>query len=416
MKQRTLYLYIVIIILLFFDTTLKAQPYVDGGNTRHRFAQLTLGSDYRFFSGNGTRASVLNTLGQLEHFELVPHSESRLIIGGTHFWGHADFYVAIPIASFGKSGFATGVETGAKYFPWRIEHHRIRPYIGTALLRTSYQQQNGTEQIRLKYPLTAGIVFNHNNHLIELGGGYIPKHSNPYYINTTTSTTIKKHPLWFSIGYKWMIETTLSAEKNWQSGKTKWLTDTLASLKRLNGLTIGVGFSSTFFLQSSEHNESKIPYIDNHKGALTPDLGIGYYFHKPDLQLNLSYRSMNSKIEAYGFSQVAIRKAISFEAYKFLFDYHGFAAFVGAIASYESLQVKETDQTQIQSTEEYSGIKPGLIFGWDIRPNRIQSWYLRTNLRYFPNLNIEMPDGKKVAFDQLEFNFIQLVVFPGRIL
>lgn len=405
----------ILLILVVLSIQSQAQPYVEGGNTRHRFAQLNMGMDLRLFPGKGTQSFTFNQLGQLQSTTLKDHAEARFIIGGTHFWGHADFYVAIPIYKIGKSDFSTGVETGAKYFPWRIEHRKVRPYVGVSLLRTQYKQGNGTELIRLKYPTMLGLTYNYKNHFIEVGTGYLANHSNNYYINTTTPVEVKKQAIWFSVGYKLMLETTVSAEQNWQNGRTKKLTDTLASLNKLNGFTLAAGISSTFFLKPSSHNKEVAPFIDNHKGALSPDLGIGYYFHKPDVQFNLSYRRMKSKIDAYDYEQVVLRNAFSLEAFKFLVDYHGFAAFVGVMGSYESLTVEEKDAQNISTSEKYNGVKPGVILGWDIRPNRLQSWYLRTNLRYFPNLNVEMPDKKKVSFDQLEFNFIQLVVFPGRI-
>ena len=58
----------------------------------------------------------------------------------------------------------------------------------------------------------------------------------------------------------------------------------------------------------------------------------------------------------------------------------------------------------------------GLTFGWDIRPNRIQSWILRTNLRWYPNLFLEVESNSKVSFDNLEFNFIQLIIYPNRMI
>lgn len=406
---------LLFITIQFLGFTSPAQPYVEGGKTRHRFAQLSLGLDSRLFSGYGSQSSFSNTSGQIEKFKLKNHAETRLIIGGTHFWGHADFYIAIPVASFGKSGFFTSVETGAKYFPWRIERNKIRPYIGSAWLPTLFQQGQGVTLIRFKYPITTGFVFNYKNHLIELGAGYNYDNKENYYITATASTQIKTHPYWISFGYKFMIETTVSAEKGWQNGKTKKLTDTLEMLHRLNGFTLAVGPSAAFFLKSSPHNESVAPFADNHKAAFVfPEFGLGYYLHKPDLQFNLSYRSIKSEIDAYDFSQTAKRKALTFEAFKFFADYNGFAVFAGPALSYEWLNVTETSQQQI-TTVKYEGVKPGITFGWDIRPNRLQSWYLRTNLRYFPNMNVKMPDNKNLPFDQLEFNFIQLVVFPGRI-
>ncbi|MEM6262948.1 MAG: hypothetical protein AAGI38_10605 [Bacteroidota bacterium] len=63
-----------------------------------------------------------------------------------------------------------------------------------------------------------------------------------------------------------------------------------------------------------------------------------------------------------------------------------------------------------------SKIHYGLTFGWDIRPNRLQSWILRTNLRWFPNLDLEVADGQVISFDNIEFNFIQLIVYLDRMI
>ncbi len=403
-----------VIAFLLFSLGMQAQPYMVGGNTRHRFAQLNIGFDYRLFLSEQSHTTFINATGIKESNHLNNHHEGRIIIGGTHFWGKADFYIAFPVAKAEENGFSTGVDLGARYFPCRIKHKRISSFIGISLLETRFIQDEGTELKRFTYPVMAGLVYNFKNHLFELSAGI--NHSNKinYYITKTDQAQIKTQPFWIAAGYKYMLETTVSAEKNWQNGKTKLLTDTLARLKRLNGLTAGIGPSSAFFLKESRHNKNVAPYIDNHKATVFPEFTVGYYFHKPDLQFNLVYRGLKSEIEAYDFKQEATRKAFSFEAYKYFADYHGFAAFAGAVASYEQLNVLEKDKWTLINDIEYSGIKPGIVLGWDIRPNRIQSWYLRTHIRYFPNMNLNMPDNKKFSFDQLEFNFIQWVVFPGR--
>jgi hypothetical protein len=82
--------------------------------------------------------------------------------------------------------------------------------------------------------------------------------------------------------------------------------------------------------------------------------------------------------------------------------------------TYERLSFLEVDGQQV--LHDISDAKPGygLVFGWDIRPNRLQSWILRTNLRWFPNLNLNVGEAGSVSFDNIEFNFIQLVIYPGR--
>lgn len=213
-----------------------------------------------------------------------------------------------------------------------------------------------------------------------------------------------------------MLETTVSAEKNWQNGSTKIMTDTLARRKKLNGLTLAVGASAAIILKKSPHNEAVAPYIDNHKiSNIFPDFGIGYYLHKPDIHFNLAYRSISGSLNAYNFHQKFNRKALTLEGYKFFADYHGFAPFIGPAISYDWLQVSE-EMAGAKSVAKQHGIKAGITAGWDIRPDRLQGRYLRTNIRYFPSLDVPMYSGKVMPLDQLEINFIQLVLFLNRVL
>ena len=83
--------------------------------------------------------------------------------------------------------------------------------------------------------------------------------------------------------------------------------------------------------------------------------------------------------------------------------------------SYEWLNVIETNAAGISLSTKYNGVKPGITFGFEIRPTKLMFIYVRSNLRYFPNLKVKMNDSKYVYFDQLEFDFFQVVFFPQRI-
>lgn len=400
--------------LLILGSALRAQPYIDGGNTRHRFAQLTLGAEARYIPGHNT-ATFSVTPGGLQSQELNGSNEFRLLIGGLHFWGHADFSISLPIASRGDTRFFTGVETAARYFPWRIRSKTARPFIGIGWLAVNYQQGAGALLTSFRFPLSTGLNFCYKNHLFEVSAAYAIRQRIRYYITEKVSVPVKTPAFWCGLTYKFMIETTIGAEKNYLSGRTGRLTDTLTRHKKLNGITLSVGPSTGFFLRSSSHLSAVAPYAGQQRATIFPEFGAGYYFHRPDLQINLSYRKMSGLVSAFGYSQRAARRSLGLEAFKFLFDYHGFAWFTGLAASYEKLGVKE----QLPSGEKYefgfSGIKPGITFGWDIRPDRLQFFYLRTTLRYFPFLFVNTMNALRVNFDMLEFNFIQLVVFPGRI-
>lgn len=401
-----------------------AQVYIEK-QTRHRFAQLNLGFDGQASAGGSTY--LYNPPQQAGELILNPLFTPRFLIGGTHFWGHADFYLAIPLfhPSFTKEeqeiSYSNNVETVFKYYPWRIEHHRLSPFIGFSLTPASFSQSDlrsengqGATVTHTTFPLLTGVTFNTGNHLFELGASWHYSNSITYYFSETESRTVQTPPLSFSLSYRYMMETTISAERDWESGKTEAITENLEAKRRLNGIFAGAGISSAWWLTQSGYNKAERPFIPAYGISILPEFAAGYYFHKTDLNLTLNYRAYHTEMSAYGTSQKATRKSLGFEVTKFLFDYKGFAPFAGPVVTYEDLSFKE--KAGEVSTVSVSDQKPtwGITFGWDIRPNRLQAFLLRTNLRYFPALDLEVKDDETVSFDNIEFNFIELIVFPGR--
>ncbi|MEQ8927346.1 MAG: hypothetical protein RLO81_16115, partial [Fulvivirga sp.] len=149
-------------------------------------------------------------------------------------------------------------------------------------------------------------------------------------------------------------------------------------------------------------------FQDDYSAAILPDFSFGRFFSKPDLNINLSYRTYGDKYEGFN-SEIKIRRhSIGIESVKFLFNYHGFVPFVGPILSYENLK---TTVNNIEYKDDKLAL--GITFGWDIRVTKTGSSLLRTNLRYYPNLHMNI-EGEKMMFDHIEFNFIQWVQFIGR--
>lgn len=395
--------------------------------TRHRFAQLNLGLDIQSSFGGTTR--YFDAQGNIQSLDIGNTFAPRFLIGGTHFWGHADFYIAIPFytPTLKKDNqeitALREVETVFKYYPLRIEHHKIRPFIGTSLAPFYFEHRNnhldhprGPGLTRTSFPLLAGVTFNSNNHLIEAGAAWNYNNKQEYYISSNQSASINTPPLYVTLSYRYLIETTLSAEKEWESGRTKQITDLLADRGRLNGFYAGVGISSAFWLKQSDYNQQQRPSIGKYGVSIMPDFSLGYYLHKPDINLAIGYRAYGASAHAYGAMQQLKRKSFLLEATKYLFDYHGFVPFAGPVFSYENLSFAEDFDGSKTIDAEDKKIGYGLTFGWDIRPNRIQSWILRTNLRWYPNLFLEVEPGSKVPFDNLEFNFIQLIIYPNRMI
>jgi hypothetical protein len=98
------------------------------------------------------------------------------------------------------------------------------------------------------------------------------------------------------------------------------------------------------------------------------------------------------------------------EGYKFFGDYHGFVPFAGGGISANWL--KRSFRGSAKSQEYRQALLPHLTVGWDIRPNRLQSFYLRTHLRYtLVNADLQ---SRQWAIASLEVNFIQLVLLLDR--
>ena len=138
-------LYFILIILIVNTQFIWGQIYVEK-QTRHRFAQLNLGMDIQ--SSFGGNFSYINIDDDIISSNLPNSYTPRIVIGATHFWGHADFYIAIPIYNSvyrndGQSVLTlSGVETVFKYYPWRIKHNKLRPFVGLALSPFYYEQKN----------------------------------------------------------------------------------------------------------------------------------------------------------------------------------------------------------------------------------------------------------------------------------
>tara|TARA_Y100000768_G_C23951909_1_gene670654 strand:- start:323 stop:1588 length:1266 start_codon:yes stop_codon:yes gene_type:complete len=403
-----------------------AQVYVEK-QTRHRFAQLNFGVDVQTNFGGTT--AFLNAQGEKQTLDFEPFYRPRLIFGGTHFWGHADFYVAFPVfhtvmkAQNQTIDYNNGVETVFKYYPWRIGHHKIRPFVGIGLTVYAYEQDNdllsygdGPDLNYTTVPVLAGFTFNHKQRLIELGFSWNYSNQRDYYISKDQKAKLKTPPFHVNLSYRFQVETTLSAEKNWESGRTKLVTEKLAEMKRLNSFYIGAGFSSAFWTTKSSYNKENHPYMEKFPVSVMPDLAVGYYLHQPDLNMAMCYRGYREQAGAYGTDQKATRRSLGVEVTKNIGDYHGFVPFIGPILSWEYLRFEERIKGKNHLLVSDHKMGYGVTFGWDIRPNRLQAWILRTNLRWFPKLDLEVENGTSVAFGNIEFNFIQLIVYPGRMM
>jgi len=420
MKKICLIILNLIIPFLLFSQI----PYEEGGNTRFRFAQLTIGGDLSFTPQTG-KSYFINTNGETEEFGLGNNLSGRFIISGWHFWGHVDFYISIPLfaltnnkfADDGKYNYLNAEATGIKIYPSKIREGKLRPYLGTSFNGTVFQQQNNEikHQNFLKYnfPIQGGLTFVKGKSIFDFGVSYNYATNHNYYISKTQNAEINLPKVNLSIGYRTYFDTSVKDEPDLLNGRLDVLANKMKKDKKANSFSFALGLSTSFHL-NNKYNGENYPFIGDFKISSTfLDYGIGYYMHKPDIHFNLAFRNHKSKLDAFDANQTYHKTSLGLEVFKFLFDYQGFVPFVGPAISYDinrmNVMVNEVNSVM----EEQQGLKFGIAFGWDIRQDEIQSYILRTNLRYYPFYNFTIQD-KNYRFNQLEVNIIQFVFYPTR--
>jgi hypothetical protein len=258
----------------------------------------------------------------------------------------------------------------------------------------------------LNYATAKGLLF-------DIGLTYNYKQTYDYYISKTVQTEISLPPISLHVGVRKIIDTSILGQKNLDNGNLEKWTQSLINSGKANSLSIAVGISSPFYLMNS-FNSEYYPYLgDMRVSTGFIDWGLGYYLQKADLHFNIAYRNYTNKMESFDTDLTYQRRSIGLECYKFIADYHGFVPFVGPIISYDTNQIDVNVGGVPDLDIDDDGLRFGLTFGWDIRPTEIEALILRTNLRLYPNYNIDI-NGTDSKFTTLEFNFIQAVFYPGR--
>jgi hypothetical protein len=413
-------------ILIFGCSAVVAQPTTDSVYTYKKlnrslsFAQLTTGGDLLVQSGGRV------TFGDGDR-RFGASAMPRATIGGMHFWGHADFYVTFPLGvNLGlKPGFADrlrnteSVETGMKIYPAALKPGSVRPFAGISFQPYKFfynaKDQNNpkgpAQYSRFISPVQLGVSYWRKKYIYTLSARYNWRNQFNYYESPTVERSVQIAPLNFQFGILRCIDTDISMGSPKAVGQLNKQYHFLAERGKLNDWYLGIGPSTALQMSKSPFFKERYPYLYNDQlsSFLVPDLTVGRYFVKPDLNVGLSTRVMSFRNRAFESDLRMQRAALSFETYKFLFNYHGFVPFFGPMLSLEYLRLKEPGRSVISVT------KPslGFVFGWDIRVTQTGSGLLRTNLRYAPWLYLDA-NGQRIKFNHLEFNFIQFVKFLGR--
>lgn len=400
--------------------SIYTQTYLDKST---RFAWFTYGGDLNYLSGGTTQQSI-NGVKQMTDFgsTLLP----RLTVGGIHFWGHADFYVSFALSSliFQDSPqdikdltINHPIETGVRLYPIRLQPNRISPFVGISFKRFRFSQEsessnssNGVPSYgRNIQPVQFGVTYTSNKWHISASGYYNYQNEFNYFISPTERAEVRLDPVSLNLSFLRYIDSDRHMRTSEAAKRINKDYKVLKNEKLLSAWFFGVGPSSALQLSKSPYLKENFSFFyDDYSASILPDLSFGRYFHKVDANVNLSYRAYDDQYEGFDTDIGIRRQSIGVESVKFLFNYLGFVPFVGPILSYENLR------TTVNGTDyQENKLALGVTFGWDIRITKTGTRLLRTNLRYYPNLHMDV-EGEKMMFNHLEFNFIQWVQFIGR--
>ena len=413
---------ILLVAVIYFSLichTAGAQVYTET-KTQHRFAQTYVGLNTQLVPASG------NIVWQQQAHAFPAQWVPRLTIGGLHFWGKLDFNMNLPLTSLGSNAlprdgqldFNTGADLSVRYYPWRLKFGKLRPYGGLSFNTMSLALGNDEVGKRVEGFITssllAGLAFAKDGWQLNAELMFLPNNKRDYYSNQQQMDRVALPQSYVSVGISRYFDFTLKEEAPKLSGKTQVLEEKVLAESTLNSFSLGLAPNGSWFFKSPTFT-NELASLPRHKGSFNWEFAAGYLFSKARLHAGLTYRTYNSRSVSYQLEHVVRREALSLEVFRFLLDYNGFVPFLGLSLSAErwasGLFVDDMQQGETARSRIFS---PGLIFGWDIVASPVDTWVLRTNLRYYPFQKINDMSNTRSRVDQFEFNFIQLVIYPNR--
>ena len=399
---------IILTSIIFLAQNLNAQnnqnnfPY-ENKKDRFSFAQLYLSLDiwnasleFPYIDSNNFKKRANRNIQGL-----------GLTIGGFHYWGLFDFYVGFPFIKNEHEPidfkFTPSIETGFKYHPLTIQNNKFSPYLGLAFSFLAYQQDNKNKKRLLTFPVTAGVVFSHNPFSFELGTRYIQNSNFEYYIEKNNKASVSLNQPSYFLSIKWVDDVSLQ-------GRDKIQTD----LEKGFYYYLGIGPSASWLTNNDPYISENHPSFNPHNNPTSfPEFSLGLLWK---WQNQLGYRTIFNishrpqKLIKAGFNEKHTynNNSTAFELLQSFWDYEGFVPFLGISHSYNKLHFErqaQQDPLFISETKEFTGI----VFGWDIIPRHRTEWYLRTTLRYYPEIALNLNNEDRVLFPNFEFNFIQFI-------
>ncbi len=415
--------YFILLILVFVNSNASAQVYMNQ-KTQHRFAQSYLGINLQVQPGSGS--FIWN--GQSHQFPVV--TAPRINIGGMHFWGKVDFNMNFPVARFTDPQilpqteiyFNSGGDLSMRYYPWRLEYGKIQPYFGYSANEMTLGFDDEQLGFRYDFFITSsalgGLSFAQKDWKFHAEFMWMLNNERDFYSNRFDEHTFKLPNGYLSFGFVKFFEGTLKNEEDLVSGNMQRWEQQLRKENKLNSFSLSFAPSGAYALLAPSYPGDELRQsLPRHKATMVWEYAAGYLFHDAGIHLGLTFRDYTFDTESFEFEHLMRRGSLSIEMLKFVGDYQGFVPFIGPTISFERWAVGEfLENEQVGDVMRTRMISPGIIFGWDILASPLETWVLRTNLRYYPFQKIKDANGTNIRIDQFEFNFIQLVLYPNRMI
>ncbi len=117
------------LLIIWSINSIYAQSYITNKNKYH-FAQGAMGLDFQYISRTGVTHTLQN--GTKKEYQFGGYLVPKIVIGGLHFWGHADIAFSFPVGNVGKKEDSLAINFSDfeimtfKYYPWAIRKNKIR--------------------------------------------------------------------------------------------------------------------------------------------------------------------------------------------------------------------------------------------------------------------------------------------------
>ena len=436
----------------------RALPRVPKQELKKPYAETTFGIDYQMYMtpSDGTRWD-LPLIGDSFHGVTAPSMSSlNLAIGGLHFFNRADLYASIPLVALGgvpveetthKRELTNSylVALGAKIYPLPIDPGAVRPYVALGLARRRFTLMPADEPTasfeearQWTLPIGAGVAYRTDFSLMfDFSIQYTPVDDFTIYTGVHPQQLKEKAPkfqskdidlssLLLTFSVRWVTDFTKGInEEEFRQDEAQRL-GRLMREERASGLTLSLGFGGRLANNGSDYFEEHRPYLaSSYAENPFPALSVGYYEFEWDAEVRLSYRAFSGDAHAYGSSMKAGQHGFYLEAFKmFDLDHYGFVPWVGLGVGYQLYDFKDVAPVKIgvgaaelfTVNKDDSGVVLSVPFGFDIRTNPSNWWFLRTSFRWVPFADVDVASGVTFDYGGLEFEAISFVMYPQRLM